>query len=148
MISRNEDQPATRADLSAAVAVLKSDLKSDIAGVRTELKSDIADVRTELKSDIADVRTELKSDISRLDKKIDRVAVEVVKTNVRMDDMHQSLSRKIDDGNNRIMTTLDAFVKKVEADNRAIVIHSQVLIEHSEKLKDHGRRLTVLEPRV
>lgn len=127
MLSKKGDSAATKSDLKTAVKVLRTDLKADIDGARSELKADIDGVRSELKADIT------------------RVAVEVVKTNARIDALDQKLSKKFDDHSDHITGLVDAFTKRIEADNRAIVLHGQILIEHSEKLKAQGHRLEALE---
>jgi septal ring factor EnvC (AmiA/AmiB activator) len=100
----------------------------------------------EIKVDALDKRVgTLETKFDALDKKFDRLAVEVVKTNVRIDNLEINLTKKIDEGTNRVVTLIDSFMKKVEADNRAAVLHGHMLHEHEDKLLSHDRRLALLE---
>lgn len=89
------------------------------------------------KADISLLRAELatKIELERLDK--NRVAVEVVKIGARIDGLQESLDDRLSRHTDRIMTAIDAFAKKVEADNRAVILHGDVLQQHHDKLGAH-----------
>lgn len=120
-------QPATKADIS----LLKDELRAELA----------------TKAELAAVKTELKGDISRLDKKIDRVAVEVVKTQGQMQEMEERINAKMDTRFNQVIGAIDAFAKKSENQNTAVTFHGPILTEVQVGLKDHEQRLKTLEAR-
>ena len=130
MPSKNADKPATQAGLQAG-----------LKAVRAELKATREDLRAELKA----AESRLDKKIDQVDKKIDRVIVEVItnKTN-----LEESFRKEMESNTNRIINVLDGFVKKVDADNRAMIIHGHVLGEHGEKLQDRDKRLVSLESKV
>ncbi len=132
MASKRDDRPAT---------------KGDIDQVRVEIGTLDKRVGTlETKVDALDKRVGvLGIKVDALDKKFDRLAVEVVKTDARIDTLEINLTKKIDAGANRVVTLIDSFMKKVEADNRAAVLHGHMLHGHEDKLLDHDKRLAVLE---
>lgn len=86
-------------------------------------KADISLLAT--KTDI----TLLKTDITRLDKKIDRVAVEVVKTQGQMQQMEERINAKMDTRFNQVLSAIAAYVKKWERSDRDLAIQNKVLFE-------------------
>ena len=113
----DDDKPATRAELHAVEKRLEGKIE------RLEVKSD--------------------SSVQRLDDKIDRLAVEVIKTQADVREIKESMATK--DDVSRIMGAIDAFSKQSERGDRAMVLHGQALTEHGVKLQDHDRRIASLE---
>lgn len=95
------------------------------------------------------VRTELKGDIQRLDQKIDRVAVDLVKTQADVREIKHTLATEVATKKDidRVIGHIDAFAKKAESYDRAAVLHGHTLTEHEEKLKGHESRISVLGSR-
>lgn len=93
------------------------------------------------KADLATIKTELREDITRLDKKIDRVAVEVVKTNEQMGQLGKDLRQDMRQLNSDVTAKLDVFIGKMETIWKESAVLPSVVDEH-------GRRLDVLESRV
>ncbi len=83
--------------------------KADISLLKTELRAELA-----TKTELASVKTELREDIARLDKKIDRVAIEVVKTNERIGQLGEDLRQDMRQLNSDITAKLDVFIGKME----------------------------------
>jgi RNA 3'-terminal phosphate cyclase len=65
-VATKADLAAVQADLRTEIGAVRTDLKTEIAAVRTELKTEIAALRTELKTEIAALRTESKTEIAAL----------------------------------------------------------------------------------
>lgn len=130
MLDDNE-KPATKADISLLRAEVAT--KTELAGVKTDISL--------LMTDMADVKT----DITRLDKKIDRVAVEVVKTQGQMQQMEERLNAKMDTRFNQVLSAIDTFAKKSEINGNAVVLHGRALTDVQVGLKDHEGRLKTLE---
>ncbi|MBI4060409.1 MAG: hypothetical protein HY403_03165, partial [Elusimicrobia bacterium] len=113
------DKPATKADISLLAT-----------------KTDMADVKTGI--------TLLKTDITRLDKKIDRVAVEVVKTQGQMQQMEERINAKMDTRFSQVLSAIDAFAKNSENHHTAVSLHVPILTEVQVGLKDNESRLKTL----
>lgn len=91
---------------------------------------------------------DLKLAVDRLDKKIDKVAAELVKTQAVMRDMrHDMTGLATKDDVSRILGAIDAFAKKGETYDQKAISHGAILTDHEDKLRAHGRRLTSLETR-
>ncbi len=63
------DQVATKDDLRALEASLRSEISVSASGLRAEmadLRTEMAELRTELRTDMADLRTELRTDMADL----------------------------------------------------------------------------------
>ena len=105
------------------------------------------------KKDIAQLEAKfdakLDATAERLDQKIDastkRLALEIVKTNGRMDDLEVRLTKTMSKNTDRILTALDRSARIMEADNRAVILHGSILTEVQLKLQDHDQRLIRLE---
>lgn len=99
-----------------------------------------------MRSDNGD-KTATKADINGLDEKIDasakRVAMEVIKTNDRIDKLESAIAGNTD----RILTALDKYTKTAEANNRAVTLHGRTLTDQAQMLQGHEKRLTSLEPK-
>ncbi|MBI5208898.1 MAG: hypothetical protein HY927_02870 [Elusimicrobia bacterium] len=115
MLSDDAGQPATRADIHK--------LDSRVDGLDKKLDA------------VA----------QRLDDKIDeglkRVAIEVIKTNDRIDGLEAAISTHT----STILAAMENYTKTAEINNRDIVLHGHVLTEHSAALQGHEKRLTTLE---
>ena len=101
---------------------------------RPATKADVHGVRGELYA----VRDDLKGDIQRL-------AVEIVKTHTRMDQMEERLNSKMDVGFSRIMNSIDAFAGEAKHYRQADISRGHALIEAEIKIKDHEKRIKALE---
>ena len=72
------------AEVKTEIAEVKSELKTEIVEVKTEiaevkseLKTEIAEVKSELKTEIVEAKSEFKQDLLKVEKKIDKVDVDL-----------------------------------------------------------------------
>ncbi len=91
------------------------------------------------KADVAVIKT----DVTRMDQKIDRVAVALVNIRADLQRIEQSMATKKDV--ERILGAIDAFAKKSENNDKAVALHGHVLTEVQVGLKDHEGRIKTLE---
>ena len=68
-----------------------------------------------------------KAAITRLGQKIDRIAVEVVKTQDQMRQMEERINARMDSGFSRILSAIDSLAKKSEKQNTVVALHSPIL---------------------
>ncbi|MFH1726441.1 MAG: hypothetical protein ABII00_17665 [Elusimicrobiota bacterium] len=80
---------------------------------------------------------------NKLDKKIEGVAVELIKTQADVRQIKETMSTKADV--DRIMNAIDAFARKAEAYDRKALSHGDQLQGHEAKLQDHEKRLSAVE---
>jgi chromosome segregation ATPase len=106
MANGKGSEPATKAELKTEVQAVRTDL----AAVRTELKVEIQAVRT----DLASVRSEMKAEIQGVKATVDKLAVEVVKTQADVRDIRHTMATKMADKDDvsRILAAIDAFARK------------------------------------
>jgi phosphate uptake regulator len=121
-----ESSPATRADIRRLDDKIgRLDLKVD-AGVRR-----------------------LDEKIDRLDLKVDsataRLAKEIVATQADAREIKATMATKTDV--DRILAAVESFAGKAQAYDRAAVLHGQSLTEAEVTLRDHEKRLSVIEAR-
>jgi chromosome segregation ATPase len=172
MAASDGNQPATKADLEAVCTMLKDDiqavrielkgdiqavsteLKDDIQAVRTELKGDIQAVSTELKGDIQAVSTELKDDIQAVrtelksvDQKADRIALELAKTQGRMERMEDKILGEMRAFRSELLKAYEGSVAAGKKYHDKALTHGAILSAHEEKLADHDRRIAAVETR-
>ena len=95
------------------------------------------------KADVRAVREELKAVEQRLDQKIDRVAMEVVKTQAQIEDISSKMATK--DDFCRLMNTMDDIAGTVKHYQRADITRGKTLIDVEIQMKDHEKRITTLE---
>jgi chromosome segregation ATPase len=145
-----KDLPATKEDISGITADI-TEMKGDITGMKgdiTGMKGDITGMKGDITGMKGDI-TGMKGDITRLDAKIDastkRLAMEISRTNGRIDDLKESLTQTMYQQSDRILTALDHSAKLIEANNRAVVLHGSILTNVQLELQDHDRRIQALE---
>lgn len=97
--------------------------KGDIKELRTELKQEMA-----TKGDLKEVRTELKQ-LGRT------FAVELVKTNARIDRLDESFSAKLSQGVSKILKTTEDFMAQVQKVDRHQIITSWRVDELEKRVK-------------
>ncbi len=85
----------------------------------------------------------LKTLENKLDKKIDGVAIELVKTQADLRRIEGTMATKSD--TDRIMNAIDAFARKAETYDRKALSHGDQLQGHEAKLQDHEKRLSAVE---
>ncbi|MBI3298978.1 MAG: hypothetical protein HYZ75_12480 [Elusimicrobia bacterium] len=102
-------------------------------------KADVQLVRAELGA----VRNELKAEIGSVKVTVDKLVVEMVKTQADLRDIRQTMATKDDIG--RVLAAIDAFAGKAVAYDQKSYSHGAILTDHEDKLRDHGRRLSSLE---
>lgn len=109
--------------------------------------ADAPATRADLESIEAGIRADLGAVETRLDRKIDRIAVELVKTQSDVRSIREAMETKMatKDDVSRILAAIDAFAQKGESYDRKAVSHGGILVDHTESLKDHERRLRVIE---
>ena len=126
------DKPATKADISLLAT------KAELATLKTELKNDISLLAT--KAELASVKTDLTAQINR-------VAAAVVNTQADVRRIEQTMATK--DDISRVLSAIDAFAKKSENQNNAVVFHGRALTDVHPWFshKDLEGRLKALEAR-
>ena len=67
----------------------RNEVKQDMSNLRAEVKQDMSNLRAEVKQDIADLKTELKEDQARIEKRCDKLGLD-------LHDVFTHLSDKID----------------------------------------------------
>jgi len=99
------------------------------------------------KQDVVDAIDSLRRDqrarMDSLDRKIDRVAVEVVRSQSRLRAVEENMATK--DRFRKYMEAVHDFASKAETYGRTAVLHGQALTEDRISIKDHERRLQRLE---
>ena len=82
-----------------------------------------------------------------LDKKFNRVAMEVVKTQADVREIKETMATKLatKDDFNRIMQAIDEFAGDAKHYRQADISRGHTLIEVEVKMKDHEKRITTLE---
>ncbi|MEK7234692.1 MAG: hypothetical protein AAB268_12820 [Elusimicrobiota bacterium] len=135
MLDDNE-KPATKADIAY--------VKADIVAVRADMTAVRADI-TDVKADISLLAT--KTELACLDKKIDRVAAALVNTQENVREIRNDMATKMatKDDISRVLSAIDAFTKKSEINDNAVVLHGRALTDVQVGLKDHEGRLKTLE---
>ncbi len=134
----------TRQNSSLLTAILKT-CRESLSSPRLSRES-CAEIIPKLAWVLWPARIELNGDIQRLDQKIDRVAVEVVKTQVQIDGISERLAgTATKDDVNRIMNAVDAFAGKSQNYDRAATLHGQALTELATQAKDPETRLKTIE---
>lgn len=91
----------------------------------------------------ADLKAGLDELKNKLNKKIDGVVVELVKTQADVRQIKETMSTKSD--TDRIMNAIDAFARKAETYDRKALSHGDQLQGHEAKLQDHEKRLSSVE---
>ena len=91
----------------------------------------------------ADLKAGLDGLENKLNKKIDGIAIELVKTQANLRQIKETMSTKSD--TDRIMNAIDAFAKKAETYDRKALSHGDQLQGHEAKLQDHEKRLSAVE---
>ena len=95
------------------------------------------------KTDLKDLRNEFEVRFEKIDKKINGVAVELIKTQADVRQIKETMSTKSDI--DRVMNAIDAFARKAEAYDRKAFSHGDQLQGHEAKLQDHEKRLSSVE---
>ena len=99
------------------------------------------------KADLQAVREDLKAVETSLDKKFNRGAMEVVKTQADVREIKETMATKLatKDDFNRIMQAIDEFAGDAKHYRQADISRGHTLIEVEVKMKDHEKRITTLE---
>ena len=65
-VATKDDLRALEASLRSEISVSASGLRAEMADLRTDLRTEMAELRTELRTDMADLRTEFRTDMAEL----------------------------------------------------------------------------------
>lgn len=65
-VATKDDLRALEASLRSEISVSASGLRAEMADLRTDLRTEMAELRTELRTDMADLRTELRTEMADL----------------------------------------------------------------------------------
>jgi len=65
-VATKDDLRALEASLRSEISVSASGLRAEMADLRTDLRTEMAELRTELRTEMADLRTELRTDMADL----------------------------------------------------------------------------------
>lgn len=68
---------------------------------------------------------------------------EIAAVRAALREIHQTMATKDDVG--RVLNAIDAFAQKGQSYDQKSLSHGAILTDHEDKLRDHGRRLTMLE---
>jgi len=114
-------------------------------------KADLKEVESRLDAKIDGVEERLDAKISGVDKslgsRINGIAGELVKTNAKMDRMHEEIMSGLRDFRGELLKAFeDAVVKGKRYEDKALT-HADQLQSHEARLQDHEKRLHALEPR-
>lgn len=101
--------------------------------------------KADLKAGLAGLDRKIDTSIQRLDEKIDRVALQVVNNQAKIEEMMSSLAMATKDDASRILNAIDAFAGKARNYDRSAVLHGQALVEVEAQLKDHENRIKRIE---
>lgn len=112
-------------------------------GSKPATQEKLQEVRYGLKGDIKKLRDDLKADISRLDQKIDRVGMELIKTREKIATKEDLKGLKQD--MQRLLKIATDSAEKGKVYFEKALSHGDILSQHESKLRDHGRRLTAVE---
>ena len=86
-----------------------------------------------------------KADISRLDAKIDKVALELSKAIYKVDGRIDGLKAEMGANTDRILGAIDAVLQRGQTYDQKALSHGGMLVDHTAKLKEHEGRLKTLE---
>ncbi|MBI4385861.1 MAG: hypothetical protein HY551_00610 [Elusimicrobia bacterium] len=140
---------ATRKDfkrLEVDMKQLETAMKRDIEQLGTATKQDIQQLEASTKADISRHEVSTKEDLKRLDDKIDRIAVEVIRLHGGIFEIKETmggLATKTDIS--RIFEYADEMIRKGEVYNQKAHTHGKMLIDLEDKIRNHERRITRLE---
>jgi tetrahydromethanopterin S-methyltransferase subunit G len=85
------------------------------------------------------------SSVDRLDKKIENVALGLVKTQADVQEIKKTMATK--DDVNLILDRIDSFTKRVDVYDKKAIIQDYRLNQAESGLSDHEKRLSSLEAR-
>lgn len=160
-MKRKDSGPAGKADLAMVESGLKADLaglKADLTAVEKRLDAKIDGVEKRLDAKIGGVEKRLDAKIGgvekSLDAKIGGVALELVKTQDRMEKMEERLTSLIREESGKTTGRIDAFLTRLESYDRKSVTLPNILDQHGleirgheARLGEHDRRLKAVEAR-
>lgn len=112
------------------------------SGSKPATQAQLKAVQSELKTNIKAVRIALSGKIDGVEQKL---VVEIVKTNERMGKMEERLTSLIREESAKTVGRIDAFLGRLETYARESVTIPKTLDSHGEKLRDHERRLSIIE---
>lgn len=102
-------------------------------------------LRNELNITENTLRSEISETGSRLNKKIDGVALHVINLEGRIERIENNMATKSDV--NLILDRIDHLTKKVDVYDKKAVVHDYRLNEIESKINKHDQRLSLLESR-
>ena len=99
------------------------------------------------KGDLTKLKTELKLDISTLTETATRLAINLSKTQADVRQIKDDIATKLatKDDINRIMGAIDAFAAEALSYRNHDILRGGKIMEHEDKIKDHDKRLVLLE---
>ena len=119
--------------------------KKELHAVEKRLDSKIDSVKEELHAVEKRLDQKIDSVENRLTQKIEKVAIEITQTNVRMDRMENNIMTGLREFRSELLNAFEQSVVKGKMYEDKAVTHGQILIGHEDKLADHESRLAVLE---
>ncbi len=132
MSDNNKSAPATKDDLKELAT------KTELKELGQKLTGRIDAVEQKLTDKIDGVEQKLTG-------RIDSVAVEVAKTNLRIDRMENNMMETLRSFKSDILSSIDAFAAEALSYRNHDTLRGRAIMDHDEKLKDHETRLTTLE---
>lgn len=99
------------------------------------------------KTDLDAVKTELQSDINQLDGVVKNISGEILKINFRLDSIDDHLKTKVatKDDFNRLYNMMDSIAGYVKNYQRQDTLRGDAVMTHDDLLKNHEKRLTLIE---
>ncbi|MBI5630333.1 MAG: hypothetical protein HY921_05565 [Elusimicrobia bacterium] len=137
MPKRRRPPPASKADLEST----RGALAEQIGTVEFTLKGEMRAVQSGLKGEIQDVRFEL----TKVDNKVDRIAIELIKTREEM--ATKTDFTYIKTQLSQIIANLDGLAGETADNRRTLLVYDKIIGEHGRQLNAHETRISSLENR-
>ena len=84
---------------------------------------------------------------AELDSAVERLAVEIIKANGRLDGVKNQLSAKIDSMGSKLVSMMEEILGKHKGQTRTLLVYDHILKGHRERLDGHEKRLKAVEAR-
>lgn len=119
--------------------------KKDVESLKSGLTAKVESVESSLTVKIESVETELRQVETRLDQKIDKVAMGVIQLKGDLEKTKEDMRAEMREGFDRVVGIVDHFAGRMEMYERETITFPHVLDEHGKKITDHEKRIAVLE---
>lgn len=97
-------------------------------------KSDPPVTRSEFFKETGSIRVDIKNLDDKLDKAVNRLAGEIVKTQTDFQKVEERIETKISTEISKVLGAIDAFAQKAENYDRKAVFHDRRINDHEERI--------------